>query len=280
MYKCFYHSKDLDGRCSGAIVSRKFPSCRMIGLDYGDDFPWDEITKDDTIYMVDLSRDNAEELFRIEDNCKEFVLIDHHASTQNKLDSAERTLKNAHIDLDLAACEATWRILFPNEEIPTTVTLLGRFDVWDHKDPRVRSFQMGMLAHDTSIYGGVWHTIFNADEVIVEQFVLDTIELGLKITAYQNSADRWAMNFSFVKEWEGLKFLCLNSVRTGSPQFDSKFNPEKHDAQLVFYRTPKGNWSIHMYSQKEGIDLSVIAVKYGGGGHKGACGCELDELPF
>lgn len=35
---CFYHSKDLDGKCSGAIVKYKFPDCNMIGIDYGDKF--------------------------------------------------------------------------------------------------------------------------------------------------------------------------------------------------------------------------------------------------
>jgi oligoribonuclease NrnB/cAMP/cGMP phosphodiesterase (DHH superfamily) len=231
--------------------------------------------------MVDLSRDNAEELFRIEDNCEKFVLIDHHISTQNKLNVSERELKNVHINLDIAACEATWEILFPDEATPIAVTLLGRFDIWDHKNPRVRPFQMGMLAYDTSVNAEIWRAIFNTkDESVKRALVLDIIKLGMKVTEYQNYADQWAMNFTFVAEWEGLRFLCLNSVRTGSPQFDSKFNKDKHDAVLVFYRKPQGNWSIHMYTSKEDLDLSVIAVKYGGGGHKIACGFEIDELPF
>ncbi len=275
MNKCFYHSKDLDGRCSGAIVKEAVPDCKMIGFDYGDIFPWEEITKDDTIYMVDLSRDSTDELFRIEDNCKKFVLIDHHKSTFEKLNKSERKLKNVHIDLDLAACEIAWEVLFPKKIVPSAVTLLGRYDIWDHKDPRVKPFQMGMLTHDTHPSSDVWNKMFDT-----AQFILETIELGEKIIQYQNNADKWAMNFTFVTKWEGFRFLCLNNVRTGSPQFDSKFDPEIHDAVLVFYRTPEKKWSIHMYTEKKELDLSVIAVKYGGGGHTDACACEMSELPF
>ena len=51
MYKCFYHSKDLDGWCSGAIVKKAHPDCVMIGIDYGDSFPWGEVSKDDIIVI-------------------------------------------------------------------------------------------------------------------------------------------------------------------------------------------------------------------------------------
>ena len=37
--KCFYHSADLDGQCSGAIVKLARPDCELVGIDYGDPFP-------------------------------------------------------------------------------------------------------------------------------------------------------------------------------------------------------------------------------------------------
>lgn len=280
MYKCFYHNKDLDGRCSGAIVKKKFPDCKMIGLDYGDAFPWEEITKDDIIYMVDFSRDTADKLFQIEDNCKKFILIDHHISILLKLGVSERKLKNVYIDTSLAACEKAWQVLFPGIKVPIAVTLIGRYDVWDHdNDENIIPFQMGLLSCDTDVASNIWEPLFNCREVF-HDFIWDILLDGKRILKYQEGIDKWAMNFSFVAEWEGLKFLCLNNVRTGSPQFNSKFDPKIHDAMLVFYRTLEKKWSIHMYTQKKDVDLSVIAVKYGGGGHKTACACELDNLPF
>ena len=53
--KCFYHSSDLDGHCSGAIVKARFPECEMIGINYGQPFPWGDIEEGEIVYMVDSS---------------------------------------------------------------------------------------------------------------------------------------------------------------------------------------------------------------------------------
>ena len=55
MSKCFYHSADFDGHCSGAIIKKKFDDVEMIGINYGDEFPWSDIKPDETVYMVDFS---------------------------------------------------------------------------------------------------------------------------------------------------------------------------------------------------------------------------------
>jgi len=52
--KCFYHSSDLDGHCSGAIVKQEYADCEMIGIDYGNKFPWDSIEIRETVFMVDF----------------------------------------------------------------------------------------------------------------------------------------------------------------------------------------------------------------------------------
>jgi nanoRNase/pAp phosphatase (c-di-AMP/oligoRNAs hydrolase) len=54
-----------------------------------------------------------------------------------------------------------------------------------------------------------------------------------------------------------------------------------HDALLTFCWL-KDKWRISLYhaEHRKDIDLSVIAVKYGGGGHKGACGFHSRVLPF
>ena len=40
------------------------------------------------------------------------------------------------------------------------------------------------------------------------------------------------------------------------------------------------SWTVGLYSDDKGIDVGKIAVKYGGGGHKGAAGFVSNNLPF
>jgi len=53
--KCFYHNADLDGQCSGELIRRVLPNCELIGINYGDPFPWDSIVPGETVYMADYS---------------------------------------------------------------------------------------------------------------------------------------------------------------------------------------------------------------------------------
>ena len=83
-------------------------------------------------------------------------------------------------------------------------------------------------------------------------------------------------------EFEGLKFLTLNTARCNSLTFAAKDVPETgHDAICGFFWTGR-TWKVSLYRARHrmDLDLSNIAVKYGGGGHKGACGFEAKTLPW
>ena len=61
--KCFFHSADLDGHCSGAIVKHKYPDCEMIGINYGQEFPWDTIEKGEKVPVITVGNLNAKRDF-------------------------------------------------------------------------------------------------------------------------------------------------------------------------------------------------------------------------
>jgi hypothetical protein len=84
----------------------------------------------------------------------------------------------------------------------------------------------------------------------------------------------------FDLDFEGLHFLACNHARYNSFLFTAGLKPE-HDACLGF-AWRGGKWTVSLYHApgKEHHDLSLIAVKHGGGGHRGACGFTCSTLPF
>ena len=68
--KCFYHRADMDGRCSGAIVKMEYPKCEMIGINYGDVFPWESIQQGEVVYMVDFCLQPFEDMERLNSLCE------------------------------------------------------------------------------------------------------------------------------------------------------------------------------------------------------------------
>jgi len=186
---------------------------------------------------------------------------------------------------------------------PLAVRLAGEYDIWDKRDERTDVFQFGLRSRklDTRdwqmmfdmkkpsieeieglISVGHLNDLVNPDGTYTPPIVWGLLESGRILQTYQQRNDAGMMHRSFIVEFEGLKFLALTTARCNSLTFMSKDVPETgHDALMGFYFDGQ-KWNVSLYHAKHntGIDLSQIAVKFGGGGHRGACGFRVDKLPF
>lgn len=156
MIRCFYHSADLDGHCSGAIVKYKYPDAVMYPINYGDPFPWTEIEMhpEDEVYMVDFCLQPFSEMARLGRlfNESNVVWIDHHKSTVDEYMGPKYCsplfFKDIRLDTTKAACELTWEYLFPDKPVPLAVKLLSLYDSWTYQghklEDMVLPFQMRM----------------------------------------------------------------------------------------------------------------------------------------
>jgi len=188
---------------------------------------------------------------------------------------------------------------------PLAVRLAGEYDIWDKRDERTDVFQFGLRSRDLTVHDWqimlgnftkpsvseiermieVGHPIDLRPDGTVDDSISTVRGLlrdGELLQRYQQRNDAGMMHRSFIVEFEGLKFLALTTARCNSLTFMSKDVPETgHDALMGFYFDGQ-KWNVSLYHAKHstGIDLSQIAVKYGGGGHRGACGFRTDKIPF
>lgn len=144
---CFYHSGDLDGKCSAAIVRRKFPDCELYGINYGELFPMGDIIGREVI-MVDFSLPWPL-MQEMAQKASHLIWIDHHQTAIDEFGKQELPYNGTRVFpvlcIGVAACELCWEYFFPEKEMPVSVYLLGRYDVWNHKsDNRILPFQYGM----------------------------------------------------------------------------------------------------------------------------------------
>jgi len=163
---CIYHSIDLDGWMSAAIVKHwydnkpleinphkmeVYPEYNLdfIGYNYGQPIP--DLSEYDKVIMCDISFP-SEEMLELEKKLdSKFIWIDHHfgAFETMKKDIVDYSLHpfQGLQDTKFAACELTWQYFFPNETMPEIVRLLGRYDCFGHKgtdeERKVLEFQYG-----------------------------------------------------------------------------------------------------------------------------------------
>lgn len=314
---CVYHSSDLDGWMSAAIIKHWFiinhknyhikpfdspidvtgdaPLLVMLGYNYGQPIP--DLSEYDKVIMCDISFSSGimERLYlQFEEDS--FIWLDHHKSIIEEVDNLFDIHKPNVISglrrYDFAACELTWKYFFPNEPMSEIVRLLGRYDCFGHKgtdeEQKVLEFQYG-ARNCISNYNQAYDWLINCIED--EKSVINTLwEAGGFIYQYlcteakQNLEHSFVINLEFHSKVDNsavmaviYNFRCINKVFN-----PSAFNLEySEDGFATFvYSDSKKKWTFTLYSNKEHVDCSLIAKVYGGGGHKGAAGflCDTETM--
>jgi hypothetical protein len=297
--KCFYHRTDLDGICSAAIVHLKHPECELIGIDYGEGFPWNTIKPDDTVYMVDFSLQKPDGSFGDMDRLGgivaekgKLIWIEHHKSA---LEAYEEWLHDTGYRIDgiqrigLGACALVWEFLYPTEPLPYAVKLLAEYDVWDHSDENCLPFQYGLKARWPKPTDPIWDKMLFTPASTSPDFglVVRIIEEGRPVLKWKTEQREISTKvLCFETELDGLRLIAANHGPENSQFFDSVWDPERHDAMCLFYWAPKKNaWTVGLYAPEDiakerDFDLGEIAQEHGGGGHLGAAGFQCKTLPF
>ena len=273
--RCFYHRNDLDGICSGAIVRHRYPDCKMIGFDYGDHFSFESLNPKELVILVDISLSPEEMINFIKKEMK-VIWIDHHHSALVNAETYKYNEIRGLRRTGVGACELAWRYFF-EDPVPRSVHMLSQYDVWDHTDSRVVPFQYGIGALGLSVYNSIWLQIF--DDRIIDR----AIQTGLKILSYVKQATKKIFRETGYKDtWEGCVTIFMNSCILDSTVYTFLPQADLFDCDVIasYYKRFDRRYKVSLRSYKEGIDVSKIATKYGGGGHKSAAGFICNELPF
>lgn len=268
---------------------------------------WDHYA---AIYIVDLSVD---ELMARPELRDKIIWIDHHKSAIEKWEASisgqgesctqeqyDRDVTSAFfkgIRIDgVAACRLCWNWFtrrtrigvtytrpvtkgdFVNRDVeePELIRLAGEYDIWDHRDPAAKALQFGLRAlHDEAMavfVHGQFDSCGDSDEIL--DAVIDS---GRSIKSYvDKQSDEYSAAFTHTIKWEGLTFCALNIGQRGNSDLLRGGLKLEHDACFAWrFDGSKVLVSLYHIEGKTHHDLSLIAVKYGGGGHKGACGFRI-----
>lgn len=305
---CIYHSIDLDGWMSAAIVKHwsNQPAkegehiCGIfdfIGYNYGQPIP--DLSEYDKVIMVDISfpKGDMEKLFdKLESN---FIWNDHHKSAINMMFlEGDRSIHPLGLQqTDYAACELTWQYFFPNETMPEIVRLLGRYDCFGHKGTNeeqiVLEFQYGARSIISNYEEACNHLLAELNPLQGYNVISNILGYGQSIYQYlcteakQSYKNGFEITFKKPIQESGdllnntpsmYKFICINKERFNPINFGIDYHKDGYDGCACFHRTNDGKWAFSLYNDNGLVDCSVIAKRYGGGGHKGAAGFVTNDI--
>lgn len=278
---CIYHSRDLDGWMSAAIVKLWNPKVELIGWDYGQPVP-DLAFKE--VVLVDVTLPT---MFMV-DNANRITWIDHHFSAIKQMSELDPLpFFNGLRNDKFAACELTWKFFFPEQEMPEIVRLLGRYDCFGHKgtdeERSVLEFQYAARTYMTTPNDCLDYLMADIGEISYNDEILDVDQLmiiGGGIYEYicteaQQTYKRAFPVIFLIHEDSShdtaYQFLCVNQERFNPINFGINYHADKHNGFLCFHYA-NGKWNFSLYNDDGEVDCSTICKMLGGGGHKGASG--------
>jgi oligoribonuclease NrnB/cAMP/cGMP phosphodiesterase (DHH superfamily) len=275
---CVYHSKDLDGWTSAAIVKLRYPDAELIGWTYGQPKP--TIKEHEPVIMVDICF-SMKEMSNIAQKADwRLTWIDHHISQikeyRNFIGDGE-TFMNIFLPKEgenVAACELTWRCLYPDTLMPEAIRLIGRYDCFGHKgtdeEQRVLFFQYAARAKVTNPEEAAEFLDMPFDKLLEMILRGKVIYKYLCVEAKQKYAQKFDIDF------DGYKFACINAERFNPVNFGIDYHKEGYDGFACFW-FENGQWIYSLYNDNGKVDCSEICKKRGGGGHRGAAGFQTNN---
>lgn len=282
MNRIIYHGADLDGIASAAVVVQKRTedgeSFSLHPADYGKLPDLTRFDRKDTVYVLDFSFP-PKEMAGLARKVGRLIWIDHHASAIREVEESEHSAMLGKLpgirEEGTAGCVLTWNYCHPDVEVPHVLWLLGEYDVWRHDHPDTLPFQYGMRSMELKPDSPQW------TDLLEDSDISPIVERGKIVMQYDRSLKKRAVSSAFVSNLNGMKVLALNG--SGGSEAFRDADPallDRVEALLTFvYDGRMGRWRYGLYHAPghEDLDLSKTARRYGGGGHRGACGFQHDD---
>jgi oligoribonuclease NrnB/cAMP/cGMP phosphodiesterase (DHH superfamily) len=262
MNLCIHHG-DLDGTVSGATVKSKVP-CTLHPANYGDLVPWNLIDTAETVYIVDFSYD-VEDMKKII-NKTHTVWIDHHKTAIEKMGD----IYVEGIRGDKAGCELTWEYFY-DTPMPDVVKFVGDRDIWKFSYQETRPYCASLSVKDLPAYSEWYQTLLTTNEytpaIIYEGEIIEKVR--------KFDRNKAISSLGYETTFEGYKTLFINTPGYG--ELGEEIRNQGYDIAYCYVDTLVNERLVRRVSLYSNVvDVSELAKKRGGGGHKGAAGFTIE----
>jgi len=241
------------------------------------------------VYLVDFSykRPVLEEMARA---AKCITVLDHHKSAQEDLasyiDNAKMRMTldelqgicgleaslpiRARFDMDKSGAVLAWEYFHPGTHVPKLLLHVQDRDLWRFELPMTREIQASVFSYEYTFEN--WDMLANSFD-----------SFGHSNLAKEGAAIE-RKHFKDIKEFSknayrevigGYDVPVVNCPYQWSSDMAGMLS-ENEPFAACWWKTPGGK-TYSLRSREGGIDVSEIAKKYGGGGHKHAAGFSVSD---
>ena len=264
-----YHADCSDGFGGAFAAYKKFGDTALyLPVEYKMPPPQGLEAKE--IYIIDFSYPK-EILKTIADKALSLTIIDHHISAKDDVKSIP-----GHVyDLDHSGAVLAWNYFHSQKPAPKLLLYVEDGDLWRYSLPHSQDLQNVFQLQGFDFE--VWERLANDFE---NKETFDAyVKKGGNFSEYRQKIIKELAELSQEVEFEGYKVLAVNAPRMFRSDLGHNLAVLKPPLAIVWhYKNRYINFSLRSNGS---VDVSEIAKRYGGGGHKDAAGFKLNaKIPF
>jgi oligoribonuclease NrnB/cAMP/cGMP phosphodiesterase (DHH superfamily) len=213
------------------------------------------------VVVLDFSYDNATTKTLMK-QAKSFLVIDHHKSAVVELHDVTCT----RFDMNHSGAMLAWKFFHPGKEPPRMIKFIEDRDLWRWEIPYSKEFSAAfdMVPYDFDEF----------DKYLDDSAVDNAQERGAYILAYSKTVISKIAKQAVPRKMGGKDVLVVNSPHWMS-EIGAALSPKCDFAVIWFYDHDTRQVKVSLRAHHEDSDVSEIAKKYSGGGHRKAAGFAL-----
>lgn len=213
------------------------------------------------VVVLDFSYDNATTK-RLISEAKNFLVIDHHKSAMVELHDVSCT----RFDMAHSGAMLAWNFFHPGKEAPRMIKFIEDRDLWKWQIPYSKEFS---AAFDMVPFDFEEFSKFEDDSAVD-----DAIKRGSYILAYSKTVISKITKHAAERQIGGKDVLVVNSPHWMS-EIGAALSPRCDYAVIWYWDHDLRQVKVSLRAHHEDADVSEVAKRYGGGGHRKAAGFVL-----
>lgn len=217
------------------------------------------------VYFLDLVY-GPETMRRVIKEADKVIVVDHHVSAKESIVG----VKDKLFDINHSGAVLAWRYFHPGRSVPRILRHIEDEDLWKFKmkDTMAVNARLELLKFDFKEFDKAIRDF--EKPALRKKFIQEGNLLG----AYRTRMVRRLIeeNATLVS-FSGYRILAVNGARPFNSEIGNALCKIKPPLAMV-WQEKKNNISVSLRSDGT-VDVSKIAARFGGGGHKAAAGFSL-----
>lgn len=187
------------------------------------------------------------------------IVVDHHKSAMIEL----HDIPNACFDMNHSGARLAWDFFHPGKEAPKFIDYIEDRDLWKWELPYSKEFSaaFSMVPFDFETFS----------EYEDDSTFDDACKRGSYILSYSKNAVKKMADKASLRTWQGQKAYIVNSSNWIS-EIGAKLSPDCDFVIIWYFNHDRNEYRVSLRSFHDNVDVSEIAKRFGGGGHKKTAG--------